>query len=595
MTIRAKRTRAIAWRSVRAWLRAEWDGYVAGRSLRTTERRMEPWRRWDTVKALFIVAVLFAFHLLDPFRLQQNTTQYSGDLIHRLVAAVTGAAEPELSPGKVDPATVEERGPFPAVVLWDDQSLRHLNVPWPAPYDWHAMALQMILDAQPRAVFVDIAFLDRRDTMDPSGPDLVEIMQSFGHAGPGGTRIPLFAADPAPYDADTAIYEWALFAEIDAAIPVDVPGAAFDRFGQKYPFWGRCHSNQARLRNDPDYAIDPSCLAHDSDWQVSRPTAACAIYAVVANPLELGPDQPLEARVEWCRAQNAAWTKAYGDGLTTLRWSTRAPFAEPGDAHRRGRCNEAMPRDFWSWLRAEVFGARLQICPPYNSYRASELLNSTIDARRAALQGRVVFYGADLLGIADRVDPPTHTPLPGVHLHAAAFDTFMQGAQLITEHRLFGGWFGMDDLLALVGFALVALVATAGHLVARAHQQAWARHADEATIAAFWTRAVRLELVMAIVAFLLVMTLQAFAYVALNLAPINFVGMILALLTFGLIQLRDWEPLSFAAEARRCRDGWRPAEGGPACAPPPPALPAPRESYATPPGPSPSVSERIEP
>ena len=44
---------------------------------------------------------------------------------------------------------------------------------------------------------------------------------------------------------------------------------------------------------------------------------------------------------------------------------------------------------------------------------------------RSHLRDAVVLYGADLAGLADTVVPPTHVKLPGVYLHAMAFDNLL--------------------------------------------------------------------------------------------------------------------------------------------------------------------------
>jgi hypothetical protein len=95
----------------------------------------------------------------------------------------------------------------------------------------------------------------------------------------------------------------------------------------------------------------------------------------------------------------------------------------------------------------------------------------TVDLPRDLIEDRVVFIGTDLEVYRDRVDAPVHGTLPGVYLHAMAFDNLLRFGDALAQPApsvltVFGGGAGLNAI-DLVEILLLGVAVTFGQSQAR--------------------------------------------------------------------------------------------------------------------------------
>lgn|GEM_PF-5752188 len=191
-------------------------------------------RRMAVLRALTAVAVALLIGALDLFGLSGDTSRFSRDAFYQYVAP--------LYPGTDRDLAASASLPEPSVLLLTETDLIDRGETWPASYGLHAEVLEELLDYDPAAVFVDIAFLDVRD--DQTWGELVEVVCSYSAYG-----IPIYVASPRfihAYRLAPGLAE--VFQDVEVkratrvhtlaragAVPVAVPGGAFGRDGLVYP------------------------------------------------------------------------------------------------------------------------------------------------------------------------------------------------------------------------------------------------------------------------------------------------------------------------------------------------------------------------
>jgi hypothetical protein len=249
------------------------------------------------------------------------------------------------------------------VVLFREDNLRHLGVQYPVPYSVHAQVLEALASYRPRAVFVDFAFIDARE----DDKDLADALCGLGQPK-DGPPIPVFVATPAGATVQANLLRCARAASPEMQEPEGVSGVL--TYGSR---------------------AAPNGL----------PTAA---FALAATNAALGLDErdmkdPLE--IIW------------GKGVAPLnrKWM---------------KCDEpSLPAGILAMLKEGPLAVKLT-CPYTRTITVGHLLNfSRDDDIEDALRGRTVLYGAGFRLTGDQVDSPVYAQLPGVYLHAMAYDNLV--------------------------------------------------------------------------------------------------------------------------------------------------------------------------
>ena len=252
------------------------------------------------------------------------------------------------------------------VLLFREDNLRVLKESYPVSYPRHAEILDALSVYQPRAVFMDFVFVDRR-------AGLKELRQAICDLRDAGTGVYLAVLEPIPRPSDSS-EPW-LF---DCAVQVSA---------QMAPVFG---------------ASGVLTYAHGQSVQDTfLPTPA---FAMAATRLKLDPRAAQDMEVIW------------GNGVAPLnqKWMSECSRSGGSLAHLVSVFTDN-----------PLKSAKLR-CPYTQTLTVAHLLGSSGDADVGrALKGGAVFYGAAFNLTGDRVTSPVFEELPGVYLHAMAYDNLL--------------------------------------------------------------------------------------------------------------------------------------------------------------------------
>src|SRR5438046_2491406 len=256
------------------------------------------------------------------------------------------------------------------VVLFREENLATLRESFPISYARHAEVLEALSLYEPRAVFVDFAFIDKR-----AGQDVA----------------PLNAAICALKAANVAVYL--------AASPL----AAGERVSDG-------------LRD----GLDRRCFTA-ANVQMDEETGASGVLTYRACKNTAGS----------CERSEVLWTPAFVMAAPLLGLRRKdAQQMEIIWGNRVSTLNE-------SWMECTSDGALIHLrhmlkenplaskrkCPHTNTISVLHLLGRFDQALKdSVIKGHTVFYGGNFEMAGDRVTSPVFEDLPGVSLHAIAYD-----------------------------------------------------------------------------------------------------------------------------------------------------------------------------
>jgi hypothetical protein len=158
------------------------------------------------------------------------------------------------------------------------------------------------------------------------------------------------------------------------------------------------------------------------------------------------------------------WTNRTND------WNRRHMYAGVGCRQIDGSVSNWILRVFWRDGRDP--SKMRQDCPPTDTLLARFVhLDSTAPDVVSRLKDRYVFYGSSLVALGDIVNPPTHTRMPAVYLHAMAFQN-LQHYGLDYKHVDIGLGHGVILPSSVLDQIFTVVVTCAGLWFARARQRA---------------------------------------------------------------------------------------------------------------------------
>lgn len=347
------------------------------------------------------------------------------------------------------------------VVLVDDEDLEHFAtadgtastpLTWPLPYAFHANRLREIAQmtdagqcpiSKPAAIFIDLLFLDERETL-KEREALRNTICRISRCG-----IPVFLAS----------LDWAEKGPIKPAStdpqaaangsPAQPPMPAFLRNDQH---GAPCATPVGvERRNDK---FDATVWGYDvvhGKGQRSLDSAALAIFSTLQKDLSRNVPRSVPMALIWGTTThpfNPTWMRGAGENTDDLN------------------CRPDLP--LWPWFTDD----KHPLCPYNRVLPARGLARGILsaDTLNEALIGRVVMYGMNVQSAADVFRAPLHGELAGVHLHAMALDNMYSfGGQTKREEDLMA-----DPRLRSVIFTLLALaVLTAFMTLLRQRGTAW--------------------------------------------------------------------------------------------------------------------------
>lgn len=331
---------------------------------------------WRQYGGEALIAVMVAFAMLWAVPKLVPSSDVMTHLTAKAQAGLVGGFYPS-----------EHRNDVTIAVI-DDSSLSRLEQGWPVPYATHARWLRNLAKYRPRAIFLDVMFVQARK--DETLPALVSALCSLRDLG-----IPVFLA--ALPDPDTG--ELAVRADLKSPdgekpcfslVGVTYEKHKIDRLVWTYPLWDTGGQESRKFPDHPPTAR----------------SAAIAMAQDVAHIEVVQRDEPMA--LTW--------------GVNNLDQQRFASWCRPA----RGGFSEIAPPFLRTlWQGDEVF---LPVCPYHRALTMSSLRSSS-EAEDRVLQdllgGRFVMIGTNLEGGNDMVTSPVHGDIPGVFMHAMALDNLL--------------------------------------------------------------------------------------------------------------------------------------------------------------------------
>lgn len=289
-----------------------------------------------------------------------------------------------------------------SLLLLGDEDIKRMGGTWPVPYSVHGDMLRTLAQYKPKAVMLDILFLDKRK--DGSITDLAQAMCDLQRQG---IRVYL------------------------AALPKE--GEGNDAWEVR-PELRRCATLVA-VPKDEDF-LDNQTWSYDLRVKdnSAQPTAAMAMYRDAAGlaPGAAGFEEPI--------------------GLV---WGADS---DPESARRQKDCHEVSILTPLLHPLASILGEEhgAAICAFHPIISGAVLLNGEDEAYlKHAISGRYVFYGASLTGASDIAKSPIHGSQPGSSVHAMALDNLLTyGANYKKSLSPEGN--NRSDIFVLLCLALIA-------------------------------------------------------------------------------------------------------------------------------------------
>jgi len=460
------------------------------------------------------------------------------------------------------------REPLPiTVILLDSAFLQSTGYSWPLSYAQHAHLIRRIARFEPKAIFLDLYFTQKRGT-ERERDLFVNELRGLTDPRNDGPRIPVFVAAPNPCSTDalgahlvSAVQpgRGLLRSVIDVATPVI---AGWSGYGQDYPVVvavenlrhaegraGICAPRQgeenrmwlsaagalyreycaerdsarkdscADLDATPELFVDPLVIL----WGAEVRAEMTRFHSVAECPLVAPRDRD---RVFWILG---ALLKTMGDTLfsTGDQAFQPCPYTEtlPGSA--------LYPYPEGENIRVGLSGGasderdRRQI--PRDVFVRDEVHEKDV---ASFIKDRFVLVGTSQVGIPEVVTSPVHGDIPGVYAHAMALDNlFRFGKHYVRNPGLFSSPLGFWKFLIESGLMLVAIVWVAGLRAASSPLGASSRISSASTLVHWFVRA-------AIIGALLGGVMLGIA-VALTVqyrtSPINWLGLFAGIGVSGLV------------------------------------------------------------
>lgn len=336
--------------------------------------------RWtDLVGLTALPAILLTLlvAVLDPFDLTEQTQLESDAFFYQII-------RPDYPDTQRDSI---------AVILMTDDDLAAFATEspemgvWPPPYSVYARMLEVILDFQPKAVFVDVGFLTRRNA--PGYDRLQTVLADYGnyHEKP----VPVFLSGGEKAEGQ------------DRTVIFDLPGPAAAEVSVTY--------------NPAYYPL--------YDFRNERLSAACALFRGGAEAAQPGRGRCL-ANDDPNQRMSIVWpprgSSDQGAGIFACR-----DLPESRTLRIAGAFLGMVGLDFLGIIpKAEDGGSPYrQICPPHVTLAAGDLHRQGGDVLARHLENKYVLIGSSFAMADDLVSLPAHRPLPGVFWHAMALDNLL--------------------------------------------------------------------------------------------------------------------------------------------------------------------------
>ena len=380
------------------------------------------------------IVVLF-IGTLNLFGIEESSDRFSASLFLRIASNYYPIAD---RVGSQDTAESDAIASDPqdnpvSVMLLTENDLREADATWPPPLSLYAEALLEVIRFEPRAIFVDVIFLDNRNAQ-----ELAALNAAIAEVE--NAKIPLFLAttdiDPLTgnYLRDggniLTLGKDRRAADGKSVRPAQLAAVEHRQDSFHYCLtneWGRDSAALALFRVAAEPAENsPPLLSLTATERKSiaglfrKGRASCRrVAAPKKNDLErlslFWPITPAKSTVLPCNhalPETRPWAHF---GLAFVKSATD-PSA--GEIHRTD--NENFNRRYG----LKGFYVNRQTCPPVPNFSLRSFY--TEGDVPYLIYKRILLIGTSFFAAEDLAYPPTHTPMPGVFVHATALLNLFQ-------------------------------------------------------------------------------------------------------------------------------------------------------------------------
>lgn len=349
------------------------------------------------------------------------------------------------------------------VLTIDDGDLQKRQLSWPLPLDQYKALIERLLRYEPRAIFLDLVFLDQRPEDQVQG-----LARAACRAREQG--VPVYLASlQGQIDRESDTEQRLLGARTTDGRPCFSPVAPnisvdrYDRSSWEYPL----HVERSPLRSAAlAIACDtqPEACPRDTKEELaivwgSRPDPMNEQLMLAADEMT-GELEPV-CRSDWSWLELVPKLGGLLRELPTPDWLI-----------------DRLPDNDW-WAKQMSFRRwSLPLCV-YNRSLPLRALDGgpaiSLDELRASLHQRVVLIGTDFQSRGDHVMAPLQGRVPGVHAHAMALDNLLSYRG---DYRLAGDFAPQWPLTRPTVYTLIAVVLLAVGMVGWGRfTRVWARRA----------------------------------------------------------------------------------------------------------------------
>ena len=282
------------------------------------------------------------------------------------------------------------------VVTIDDADLKEYGLNWPVPLDYYQRLLDRVVKQKPKAVFLDILFLDDKPTR-----EIDSLIGAACRATDAGVPFYLatFARDALSSNAERRIFDARTSAGTPCAIAVrsNVTPDSLDQSQWAYPLRPRTRDElDGEVKLPDSVALSIYCRIYPSTCPARTAVPLSLIWATKAAPTNVETMVVRDSQGALTSICRGVWN-----------WWEVLPGA--------------------SLLFTLAGYPTLPLCP-YNQVipaRAFKGQGFSPKELHDALVGKIVMIGADLKAIGDNSFSPVHGRLPGVLVHAMALDNLI--------------------------------------------------------------------------------------------------------------------------------------------------------------------------
>lgn len=256
------------------------------------------------------------------------------------------------------------------VLLFREENLTSLGTHYPVPYEVHGVILEELASYGPRAVFIDFAFVDRRE-----GDDLGQFASKLCTLA---SKAQVYLAQPPGGSEGQGAYH-----ELRTLCPSVRPASPM---------------------RDDNYGVS-GVLTYRRGMETAHGFVPSAAFAAASGKVEL-PAEKEDLEIIWGNRKeklNETWMDCGDPSIfdAVYKTFTKGPLATK------------------------------RTCPYARTITVRHLLEPSSDSKlrkeivHKAIEGKTVFYGADFEFTGDRIDSPVYAEMAGVYLHAMAYDNLV--------------------------------------------------------------------------------------------------------------------------------------------------------------------------